>query len=272
MKYCIDFALGGNYMNKVDELMIMTSENHNYGNFIKNHLNQRIIIKVIDTKDLLEERNLYKVFIALKRELNLTNFAILLPSECEKKEYIEPLKDAEIDFFFFHLADSWVKLNYLIKLGVSDIYITESIGFDIARAGEYAHTNNVKIRAFPNVAQKEVPVYDIYSFFIRPEDIPIYDPYIDVCEFFWKAKTNEQSVYYKIYAIDKQWFGELQEIIIGLNQSIDSRHIVKQFAETRCHCRQRCLSGDICHICDRVLDLAGILKKAGIIIDNSKKI
>lgn len=272
MRYCIDFILGNDYMNDVDELIIPTSENHRYDIFIKNRPNQRIIIKVIDEKDLIENRNLLKVFIALKKDVKLDNFALLLPQSCEQEEYIQQLQDAKIDYFFFDLANSWIKLRYLIHLGVSDVYITESLGFDIERASEFAHKNNVKIRTFPNVAQESVPLYDIYSFFIRPEDIPTYDKYIDVCEFFVKAREREQSVYYKIYAIDKQWFGELKEIIIGLKQPIDSRHILKQFAETRKSCKQRCLSGGSCRVCDRTLELAGTLKEAGIIIDNSKKI
>lgn len=267
----MDFVLGGDYMKDVDELMILTSENHNYGEFIKKRPNQRIIIKVIEENDLLEGRKLYKVFLALKQELGLTNFAILLPQACEQEQYIKPLKDAGINYFFFNLANSWLKLRYLIQLGVSDVYITEALGFDLERAGEFAHKNEVKVRTYPNVAQEELPLYDIYSFFIRPEDIETYEPYVDVCEFFWKAKVSEQSVYYKIYAIDKKWFGELQEIILGLKQPIDSRYIIKQFSETRRHCRQRCFSGGACRICDRVLDLAGTLKKAGIIIDNSKQ-
>lgn len=271
MKYCMEFYVGGDYMKDADELIILTSENHNYGEFIKKRPNQRIIIRVMDEEDILDNKNLLKIFIALKQELNLDNFAVMLPQTCEQEKYIAPLKEAGIDYFFFNLADSWIKLRYLIQLGVSDVYITEALGFDLERASDFAHKNGAKVRTYPNVAQEEIPIYDIYSFFIRPEDIPIYENYIDVCEFFWKTKISEQPVYYKIYAIDKKWFGELQEIIVGLKQSIDSRYIVKQFAETRCHCKQRCLSGGTCRMCDRVLDLAGTLKKVGIIIDNSKK-
>lgn len=256
-------------MREVEELIITTELNHNYAAMLNNHDEQRVIIKVMSEEDLLQ-KDLLKVFISLKKEYGLNNFAILLPRECEKEEYINTFVENSIDFFFLHMANNWVTLHYLIGLKVSDIYITEALGFEIDKASKICHDNNVTVRIFPNVAQKELPPYDILSFFIRPEDIDFYDQYVDVCEFFYKDIT-QQPVYYKIYAKDKQWFGELQEIIIGLEQSIDSRHIVKQFAEVRSHCGMRCLKGTPCQLCYHALDLAQTLKKAGLIIDNSKE-
>ena len=271
MKYCIDYIFGGDYMDEVDELMIETTENHNYGSFISKRPNQRVIIKLMD-KNHLTEKGLLKVFLALKQEMNLTNFAILLPRECENLDDIKPFKDAGIDYFFIDMANTWLKLRTQAEFGVSDIYITEALGFDMIEVGKFCHSRNIKTRTFPNIAQQELPIYDLHSFFIRPEDIATYDDSLDVCEFYFKEKLTEQSVYYKIYAKDKKWFGELQEIIIGLKQPIDSRYIIKQFAEARIDCRLRCLRTGACRICDRCLELGGTLKKAGLIIDNSKKI
>lgn len=271
MKYCMDYFFGGDYINEVDELMIATTENHNYGSFISEHPNQRIIIKLME-KDHLIEKNLLKVFLALKQERKLTNFAILLPRECENIDDIKPFKDAGIDYLFIDTANTWLKLHAQADFGVSDVYITEALGFDIAAVSEFCHSKGIKTRTFPNIAQQELPIFDIYSFFIRPEDIPIYEKYIDVCEFFHKERVTEQSVYYKIYAKDKKWFGDLRDIIIGLKQPIDSRYIVKQFAEARTTCRLRCLRTNDCRICNKCLELGDTLKEAGLIIDNSQKI
>ena len=248
MKYCIDYIFGGDYMDEVDELIIETTENHNYGSFISKHPNQRIIIKLMN-KNHLTEKGLLKVFVALKQEMNLNNFAILLPRECENVEDITPFKDAGIDYFFIDMANTWLKLRAQAEFGVSDIYITEALGFDMVEVGKFCHNRNIKTRTFPNIAQQELPIYDLHSFFIRPEDIATYDDSLDVCEFYFKEKLTEQS-----------------------KQPIDSRYIIKQFAEARIDCRLRCLRTGACRICDRCLELGGTLKKAGLIIDNSKKI
>lgn len=271
MKYCINYYPTGEYMDEVDELMIDTSKNYNYGSFIAARPHQRIIIQLMDKKDLVEKK-LLQVFIALKEELKLTNFAILLPRECENTEDIQPFKDAEIEYFFIDGANTWLKLRAQADFGVSDVYITEALGFDLTKVGDFCHQRGIKTRTFANVAQQELPLYDIHSFFIRPEDIPIYEKSLDVCEFFSIKNISDESTYYKIYARDKKWFGDLKEIIIGLKPSIDSRYVVKQFAEIRKDCRLRCLRDSSCRICDRCLDLGGALKDIGLIIDNSKKI
>lgn len=43
----------------------------------------------------------------------------------------------------------------LIKCGVSELYITDSLGFEIIKVAEIAHSKDVKIRVYPNVAQSQ---------------------------------------------------------------------------------------------------------------------
>ena len=126
--------------------------------------------------------------------------------------------------------------------------------------------NKVSIRTFPNVAQKDVKNYDIYSFFIRPEDIDFYSQYIDVCEFFLDGIKNSET-YYKIYAQDKKWFGDISEIIIGLTDRVDSRAIIGQFAKSRVKCGQKCLKGEPCNHCEKIVQLSELLIKANLLID-----
>lgn len=271
MKYCMNFLLGKPYINEVDEVIINSTDNYHYQTFLREHENQRVVIKVPNMKALIESINLYDVFSALK-DKNFNNFTVLLPQEAESEKYITPLKENNIPFFFDRLLQSWTELCYYVDLGVSDVYITNDLGFDIEAVGEFCHRTGVKVRAFPNFAQRAVNNRDVHSFFIRPEDTKEYEEYIDVYEFVYRISNIEQSTYYKIYAKDRQWFGDLKEIIIGLEQEIDNRGIVKQFSIYRKKCQLKCQRLSHCHICESCLFLSEKLLESGQIIDNSKKI
>jgi hypothetical protein len=135
-----------------------------------------------------------------------------------------------------------------------------------------AHDKNIQIRVFPNVAQS---IYknslDKLKFWIRPEDIPIYEPYVDVCEFY--GEENKQEIYYNIYAEDKKWSGSLGEIIIGLSDEINSMTLAPRFAEARIKCERKCMKGSPCHICEHMIELSQTLEKANlrITLDNNKE-
>ena len=70
---------------------------------------------------------------------------------------------------------------------------------------------------------------------------------------------------------DKKWFGDLQEIIIGLDSKIDSRYIIPRFAEKRIKCGKDCLKGGKCEMCKRILDLSEQLENAHLIVQIDKE-
>ena len=133
-----------------------------------------------------------------------------------------------------------------------------------------AHENGVRIRIYPNVAQsqwKDTP--DFKKFWIRPEDIHLYDGIVDVCEFFGEPKHI--PILLKIYKEDKKWLGALKDLIIGLHTTIDNRLInFEFFGEGRINCGKKCLKGNACRRCDRVVELAKTLEKVNLTIEERK--
>ena len=81
---------------------------------------------------------------------------------------------------------------------------------------------------------------------------------------------NNIDVYYKIYAIDKEWYGDLKEFLIGWNSNLDNRFIIPQFAEARLNCKKRCLKGHPCHVCERIIDISKKLKEGKVIVRYNK--
>lgn len=277
MDYCLRFdkSIKSEWINEVAELKIRYNNALNVYDFLTQHLKQRVVI-YFRGDELLQEIE-QKAIIALKTERNMNNFVLCLDEafvynkylNANKKDWLdllEKLRNAAIPFFFSDPVRDFETLQYYINAGVSDVVIAENLGFKLDKVSKICKSRKVKVRAIPNICQTPLPQGNIYGFFIRPEDIPTYEQYIDVCEF--SFKEGQQDTYYKIYAKDKKWFGNLQEIIIGLDTVLDSRFIIKQFAKVRSHCGKKCFEGNGCQVCDRCLALAETLQDNNIIVDH----
>ena len=272
MKYCINYSNKSHIIDKVDEILIRYDKNkilELFTQFIPAHLNQRVIVQLIEEDNIDTIVNNLKKIISIYNENKDIKFDIQLPFYNQK--FIEELKDTNLKYFFKAAANSWDKFTGLISQNVSDIYITDELAFELDKVAEIAHKNNIKVRIYPNVAQSRWDkLSDILKFFIRPEDIEIYDLYVDVCEFYGD-KAQQIDTYYKIYQEDKKWFGDLQEIIIGLDSKIDSRYIIPRFAEKRIKCGKDCLKNGKCEMCKRILDLSEQLENAHLIVQIDKE-
>lgn len=277
MDYCLRLEPNTNskWAQTVSELKVRYTNALAILNLLKAHPDQRIIIYFLDSKILQDMEQ--KAIIALKAEHNLSNFALCLDeahifskyagdSKQDWLKLLKMFKEESIPFFFSGFVRDFVTLHYYIDAGVSDVMVTEDICFKLDKVSKICKEKGVKVRVLPNVCQGPLPHGSIYDFFIRPEDIAIYEPYVDVCEF--SFRDEQQDTYYKIYAKDKKWFGNLQEIILGLDEVLDSRFIIKQFAEARVRCGKKCFEGNGCRICERCLSLANTLQEHNIIIDH----
>ena len=272
MKYCINYSNKSHIIDKVDEILIRYDKNkilELFTQFIPAHLNQRVIVQLIEEDNIDTIVNNLKKIISIYNENKDIKFDIQLPFYNQK--FMEELKDTNLKYFFKAAANSWDKFTGLISQNVSDIYITDELAFELDKVAEIAHKNNIKVRIYPNVAQSRWDkLSDILKFFIRPEDIEMYEPYVDVCEFYGD-KAQQIDTYYKIYQEDKKWFGDLQEIIIGLDSKIDSRYIIPRFAEKRIKCGKDCLKNGKCEMCKRILDLSEQLENAHLIVQIDKE-
>jgi hypothetical protein len=260
MKYCLNYNKHSKYLDKVDELTIVyNKKDTTLLKFLEEYKTKRINIyfgENIEPDSLSIMLEIFKKYPEYK-----TNIYIKLGFI--DKHIINILKDNNIKFFFDMKVNNWDILQGLAAMGVSDIYIVEDLGFELDKVAVMLHSIDVKVRCFPNVAQSSwQDTAALKKFFIRPEDITQYENYIDVIEFY--DNEDKEDLLYEIYAIDKKWYGELKEIIIGFKEDFNSRFIVPRFAETRIRCGKKCQKGGNCHMCETVKQLSNILEKAGI--------
>lgn len=270
MKYCVQYSNKSYITEKVDEIIIRYDKNkilNLFDDYIPSHQDkQRIIVDIWDDSEELKALEtiiqIHKERPELKFDLRVNNY---------NEDFIEKLKSADIPYFYRDLANNWDIFLGLLKLNVSDIYIVEQMGFELDKIAKIAHDKNVKIRIYPNIAQSGFKgTEDIYKFFVRPEDIDIYEKYVDIYEILTSDKAKEK-VFFEVYKNDKKWFGNLNELILDFDMDLDSKYIIPRFAEKRVRCGRECLKGGNCAICQRIIDLSKNLENANLIVTIDKK-
>lgn len=270
MKYCFNYRKTSTALSILDEINIKFHPKNIdvVLEYIEGHPHQRINAKIQDENDIFKYHLLEK-FEEFKEKHNELDFAIILPKY--DKNLADVCKQKKLKFFFDVVVREWETFHTFIETGVSDVYLVEQMMFEIRDASTAAHMAGVQVRTFPNIAQKRYEeVTSIKSFFIRPEDIEYYEGLVDVMEIYTIDEIN-QDVVLEIYKDDKQWWGPLREIILGLDSDIDGRYIIPRFGERRVNCKRKCFKGMHCDSCGVVESLSKNLQKAGLLVQYEKQ-
>ena len=275
MAFCLNYNRHNPYMNQVDEIVIKFHKSTTLLDFLKEHKDQRIIISIEDGKAFIEEGGI-NYFKLIKQMCD--NWVLRFPSMFDEKtitlDQCHDVAGAALPFFFNDYIDKWDVMYGYFALGVSDIYITNELGFELDKISKIAKEKNIKIRVLPNVAQSSwFDTDDLRKFFIRPEDIENYLPYVDVFEFYETDPSKPQvgSILYKAYAKDKRWYGKLNEIIDNFSGELDGRFTHPHWVDRRTSCAKRCLKGGHCRACLTIGSFANTLKKAGITVEKPEE-
>lgn len=266
MKYCADFyGKEVEFLNEVDEINLNLSKIKDLADldqFCKNHINQRINLCINDLEDAINKKYFIYAF-DFQKHYPQYNVIIRLPhydnwSDKIKNDY------PNAKFYFNVPISNWDTLLFYLKYRVTDVYISEAMGFELEDIVKKVHEYNSQVRVFPNIAQAAEETTEGYlKFWIRPEDIEFYEDYIDVCELFYD-KYEQQEIYFNIYKKDKKWTGDLNEIIFNLNCKIDNTRIVPRFAKKRVRCNRQCMKDKKCKLCERIIELSETLSKTPI--------
>ena len=275
MKFCVDYNGDFKYLDKVDEITIKFKKK-NYTiktilDFMLEHKNQRINISIEDPEYFLKHHQIVS-FNAIKKEYPDLKFVFRLGDYKDDyvKEIYKMAADAGYPLFFSTQIKDWDTFIGYLNLNPTDIYLVEDMGFQLDKAADLAHKLGVSIRVFPNVAQSSwdgTPA--LKKFFIRPDDIEYYEPYVDVMEFY--GRPDSISTYYKIYAIDHKWLGKLNEIILSFDSEIDNRGILPSFAERRIKCNKKCIKGSGCQVCEALEHLSDTLMEHDLTIKDFER-
>lgn len=214
-------------------------------NMISNFPQKTFIIKNVYFEDLSSMEALIKFFPEVNLWFSAANInnLLLLKKHIDKVFTMEPVTD-------------FYTLKKLCEKGIRRFVI----------AGELAFTfddNFYRLKKYYNFEVMVNPADNsldssIRGFFIRPEDIDIYENFINIL-FFTPVSVSYEKTALKTYKDNKRWYGNLKELVLGLEVDFDNRLLgdSKDFTLARKTCNHRCVH---CHICDTALYLKDLLK------------
>lgn len=226
--------------------------------FFKEYGGHRIVLMVDAVKEF-EIHQEWRKLNAIHGEYPEYQFEVCFNHmEAPFSELIKLGDQLDIPWFTNMNITTWDMLHYYLNSGVSQVYIAETLGFELQEVAALCHRTATRVRVYPNVAQasvREAPA--LKKFFIRPEDLEAYEDCVDVCEF-W-CEDMQQVIYKKIYE-KGLWYGPLREIIKDFDCDINSKHILPMFGSVRKNCGKRCLRGRHCQICEKIYDISKALE------------
>ena len=254
-----DIQLNINYKPKIKEL----------DNFIEKYGSHRI--NLIFKNNIID--NDFEILDALKEKYPNCKLFICMPFF--NNELDNYLNKHNFPYYYNEIITTWDKFQGFLKLNVTDIFIGEDLAFNAKILSFNAKKNNKSLRSYCNVCEsswEKTP--SIKTFFIRPEDLEVYENYIDTFEFYANIDDPVRlNTLYQVYAKDRQWYGKLKDLIVGYEGEEDNKYIIPRFGESRVSCDKRCMknANGACQICDRIIDLHYALKNQNIVISFQEK-
>lgn len=249
MKYCVSGHQSKDVLQKADEIKLEYKDKNGLYNFIDDpELRKKKFIITIpkETEDI--------DWIELEVFSSKINLVIAL----ENIRYSRGCKDHNLKFYWAYPITTFYELRGLIYLGVSELLLGAPLYFDLERV-KY---EGKPIRLVANVCfDGYIPRPNgICGTYVRPEDVPVYEKYVDTLEFDVDDLKKEKALL-KVYQEDKNWPGNLNLILTNFGENIDNRAIPDLFGEARTQCRQNCQSGGRCKLCFTSVQLSKTLDK-----------
>ena len=169
MNYCITYfnkPIEKNFQEINIELAYTKNIQRDLEDFCNLYKDKRINL-CISNYDLAIDKEWLPFVFDFQQEHQEFNIYIRLPYI--DTEFYPNIKEkyTNAKIFFNIYAKDWDTINGLIKENVTDIYITEELGFSLKEIAAIVHKNNIQIRVFPNVAQSSwkttLPIKKLYS-------------------------------------------------------------------------------------------------------------
>lgn len=243
MKYCLNSRQEAAYLQKADEIKVEFRDRDIISDLIEKYPGKDIILmcyynEITDWKKI-EQWNI----------LSRQHFIMCLSSISDAQE----CKARNIPFYFGYPVKTYYELRAMKDLGVRYVRLGEPLFFEM----DMVRSIGVPVRVIPNIAYIDgFPRKDgVCGTWIRPEDLHLYEEYVETIEFEDTDVKREQALY-RIYAEQKNWPGDLNLIITNLQYEGLNRIIVPDMAEKRLNCGQRCQKASNCKLCYRALSLA----------------
>lgn len=247
MKYCLSSRQKHEYLVKADEIRVEYRDRDIIYDFSQKYPEATfILVMPFNPEIAIDWNEIEKYKTVSQNKLILCLNAISRDAqECRARD---------LKFYWGFPVGTFYELQALKKLGVCYAKLAAPAFFKM----EAVKKIGVPVRATPNVAhQGYLPLGDgVCGTWIRPEDLDLYEEYVETIEF-EDADLKKEQALYRIYHDEKAWPGEMSMLISnftqpGLNRLISPGDLTSR----RLNCGQRCQEGGACRLCHRTIALA----------------
>lgn len=167
--------------------------------------------------------------------------------ECDNIAQLKAFLALDYNAYIKFPISDWESFQGLKDLGVSDIYIDGAIGFQIAPLAR--GKQELKIRSTPTISPNaSLCPPSANHFFIRPEDVQLYESAIDILDL-RQASLEKENGLFSIYQRGTFSFN-IDNLIENVPAGVNNTGLT-DFALKRLDCGQKCkIPGNHCKWCD----------------------
>lgn len=258
MRFCINGRQPYSVIKKADEIKFAYADKDKIIDLVENYSDKIIILDVPGDES---DWNKWKMYDEVFAE-----FHIALHDLSRAGEFNEN----NIKWYWPFPITSFYELGMITNLHPSYIVLGPPLSFDLKKVKKKAIDENyepvqeIPLRMVVNSAHPSyLPTngtHGICGQWVRPEDVNIYDEYVQCFEFEGYQSLKEEEVLLTTYQAGV-WPGNLNLLIKKLDFNVDNRAIPEELGERRMICGQRCWSGSGCHLCVSAMKFADQIRK-----------
>lgn len=178
-----------------------------------------------------------------------------------KPELIQQAIREQIPFMIEEPVQDWERLWFLISyIHVSQVRISGELLFDISRVSKLCHENNVLVRILdPHLpSSHHIELNPLEKGFIIPTGIKYIEDYVDIIEF---SDVTRERTLINTYIYFQKWLGDLDLLTEGAFKGINATALPEDLMRRRIRCQRSCLKGSNCRFCNKAFELAELLGK-----------
>ena len=232
-------------MRSCDEINVLYKDKDIIYDLVEKYPDKTIILEIAPK----EEYDINKI-----RELNIICKYKLI-CRVPSFDVIKDCKNLNIAFFYGFPVYNYSTLQSLKNLGAKYIILEAPLFFDLNIVKNF----NVPVRAVPNrITTEDFPIVSSHGTWIRPEDVEVYEKYIDVFEFYFED-TKQEHALFRIYHNEQKCVGRLSLLWRKNKIEEDARSsmLPRELTYRRLNCKHHCaINGFNCRSCDRAFGLA----------------
>ena len=272
LKLAIPFILNNELNDQVAEFNITFDKNKNSVekllDFIDKYKDHRINISFAGSFPI-------GVISAVHKVSNNTYIRLTT----EHFPYCEQLKEEGYRFFFdsSYPAYNLATLDCLIEVGVTDIYPSDDLLYNLKETKAYCDSHNVGMRLVLN----SIPATtfdrgtNYKSQIYRPQDRKFLDEYFTVYEFACGRPYDwaKFDVLYRAWFVREGWNGDLSEINDDLELPFPNLQVLLDLTMEKAKCGRKCnqRNNAICNKCSSYITLAQDLVDKGVYLRENKQ-